>query len=68
MCIISVFCVVLILSHGAHGIVNYCAQHTYNNNNTWLQLTKEANPYEFALAQQFKGLHCCARGYRSIEW
>jgi len=51
-----------------NGIVNFCAQNTFTTNNTWLQLNKEASSSEYAIEKGFKGLHCCAKGYRSIEW
>lgn len=58
----------LFLCRGTLGVINYCAQNTFANNNTWLQLNKEATTFEYGLVQRFKGLHCCAKGYRSIEW
>lgn len=54
--------------HQACGIVDFCAQNTFSTNSSGLQLIKEASSYEYALENKFKGLHCCAKGYRSIEW
>lgn len=48
----------------------YCANHTYESsiNTTHMQFTKEVVTQEYAIEGDFKGLHCCAKGYRSIEW
>lgn len=59
--------------------VNSCkgetSPHCSLNNflNTWntthhMQYTKEPVNREYAVMDQFKSLHCCAKGYRSIEW
>lgn len=50
------------------GIEDYCSKNTYNGSETVMHFTKEASLEEFAIIGKFKGLHCCAKGYRSIEW
>lgn len=49
---------------------NYCRLNRYEKsmNSTIMQFTKEAVSHEFAVLNEFKSLHCCAKGYRSIEW
>lgn len=37
-------------------------------NTSYMQFTKEAVSEEYAIQGEFKNLHCCAKGYRSIEW
>lgn len=49
-------------------IEDYCSVNTYTTNGTYMQFTKEPSVEEFAIVGRFKGLHCCAKGYRSIEW
>ncbi|RZC37299.1 hypothetical protein BDFB_013540, partial [Asbolus verrucosus] len=51
----------------AVAIEDYCSQDTYATNGTYMQFTKELSVNEFAIRGTFKGLHCCAKGYRSIE-
>lgn len=51
-----------------NGDEDFCAMDTFQRNTTWLQFTKELSSREYVLAQKFKSLHCCAKGYRSIEW
>lgn len=53
---------------GVEGIVDYCDELTFESNSSWLQFTKEINTRDFAISAKFKSLHCCAKGYRSIEW
>lgn len=50
--------------------LDYCSQHNFHQslNATHLQYTKEPVNREYAVLNQFKSLHCCAKGYRSIEW
>lgn len=50
--------------------LDHCSLHIYGRslNTTHLQLTREAVNREYAVLDQFKSLHCCAKGYRSIEW
>lgn len=49
-------------------IDDYCLDNLINTNTSYMQFTKEASVEEFAVVKKFKGLHCCAKGYRSIEW
>lgn len=49
-------------------IEDYCSKNTYNDSDNYMHFSKEATFEEFALRRKFKGLNCCAKGYRSIEW
>lgn len=49
-------------------IDDYCSKNTYNDSDNYMHFSKEATFEEFALRKKFKGLNCCAKGYRSIEW
>jgi hypothetical protein len=51
-----------------NGDEDFCVMDTFRSNSTWLQFTKELSSREYVVAQKFKSLHCCAKGYRSIEW
>ncbi|GFG38733.1 hypothetical protein Cfor_07039 [Coptotermes formosanus] len=53
---------------GVNGVEDFCVIDTFENNSTWLQFAKELSSREYVVAQKFKSLHCCAKGYRSIEW
>jgi hypothetical protein len=71
----SVLCIVFALTvtnlfsvPGVSGNEDFCVMDTFHSNSTWLQFTKELSSREYAMEQKFKSLHCCARGYRSIEW
>lgn len=59
-----------ILSTISHGneIKDYCSIHKYDNLPGGLGFTKEVVTMEYANVGAFKALHCCLRGYRSIEW
>lgn len=59
-------CLTLLLP--ALAVENYCSLNTYPTNGNYMQFTKEPNVEEYAVVGKFKGLHCCAKGYRSIEW
>lgn len=50
--------------------IDHCQLNQFNKskNSTNMQLTKEAVSQEYAVIGAFKSLHCCAKGYRSIEW
>lgn len=49
---------------------DHCSENRYNSSlgTEHLQFTKEVPDREYAILGQFKSLHCCAKGYRSIEW
>lgn len=49
---------------------DHCTDRRFVNslNTTFMQFTKETVDQEYAVENSFKGLHCCAKGYRSIEW
>lgn len=49
-------------------IEDYCSVNTFGDDGSAMRFTKEATNEEFAIVGKFKGLHCCARGYKSIEW
>lgn len=47
---------------------SYCSVNTFPTNTTWMQFTKEPVPSEYGFEEKFKSIHCCVKGYRSIEW
>ncbi|XP_043284656.1 uncharacterized protein [Venturia canescens] len=48
---------------------DYCSVHRYENLIiSGLRFTKEVVTTEYANVGAFKAIHCCLRGYRSIEW
>ena len=53
-----------------HGNSDHCKDRKFANafNTTYMQFTKETVSEEYAVEGEFKNLHCCAKGYRSIEW
>lgn len=52
----------------ANGMEEHCSLNTFDIAGNDMHFTKEVTNEEFALVGKFKGLHCCAKGYRSIEW
>ncbi|XP_015109356.1 single Ig IL-1-related receptor isoform X2 [Diachasma alloeum] len=46
----------------------YCSAHKFDNLPGGLRFTKEVVTTEYANVGAFKAIHCCLRGYRSIEW
>ncbi|KAF4525565.1 hypothetical protein B566_EDAN015054 [Ephemera danica] len=55
----------------AQDIVNFCKHYTFvsaNSSQSGLHLTREISARDYAIYRKFKSIHCCARGYRSIEW
>uniref|UniRef100_A0A182YGB9 Uncharacterized protein n=1 Tax=Anopheles stephensi TaxID=30069 RepID=A0A182YGB9_ANOST len=48
---------------------NHCSELRYEHslNTHHLQFTKEIPDREYGVLKQFKSLHCCGKGYRSIE-
>lgn len=61
--VLSLFCVV-------SGNLSHCNDHKFANamSTSYMQFTKETVSEEYAIEGEFKSLHCCAKGYRSIEW
>jgi hypothetical protein len=47
---------------------DYCSMHRFENLPGGLRFTKEVVNSEYANVGSFKAIHCCLRGYRSIEW
>ena len=50
--------------------IEHCLEHLYqkSQNASHMQFTRETVSQEYAVEGKFKSLHCCAKGYRSIEW
>lgn len=66
--LVFLYVVICIPALSVSAIEDYCSLNTYGTNGSYMQFTKEPSSQEFAMVGQFKGLHCCAKGYRSIEW
>lgn len=49
---------------------DYCATNNYADAgvSNVMQFTKELVTHEYAILNEYKSLHCCAKGYQSIEW
>jgi len=59
-----------VLSTIGHGneLKDYCSIHKFDHLLGGLRFTKEVVTTEYANVGAFKALHCCLKGYRSIEW
>ncbi|XP_050307071.1 single Ig IL-1-related receptor-like [Anthonomus grandis grandis] len=65
---LSVLILILGLNFGV-AIQDYCSMNNFDGaKGNGMMFTKEANNEEFAVVGKAKGLHCCAKGYKSIEW
>ncbi|XP_033334917.2 single Ig IL-1-related receptor [Megalopta genalis] len=58
----------LVSACDANELKDYCSMHKFDNLPGGLSFTKEVVTTEYANIDAFKALHCCLRGYRSIEW
>ncbi|XP_052737379.1 uncharacterized protein LOC112045643 [Bicyclus anynana] len=47
---------------------SYCSTNLFPTNTSWMHFSKEPISYEYGFQDKFKSIHCCVRGYRSIEW
>lgn len=52
----------------ANELKDYCSINKFDNLSGGLRFTKEVISTEYANLGGFKAIHCCLRGYRSIEW
>lgn len=68
--IIGISLVNVISANNSVALDNHCTDRRFVNslNTTFMQFTKEIVDQEYTVEGDFKGLHCCAKGYRSIEW
>jgi hypothetical protein len=60
--------VVLVNFVPSHANSDHCKARRFASNTSYMQFTKETVSQEYAVEGEFKNLHCCAKGYRSIEW
>lgn len=68
--IIGLLIIVLVNIAIVHGNSDHCKERKFTNAfaTTYMQFTKETVSEDYAIEGEFKNLHCCAKGYRSIEW
>lgn len=66
--VVLIYLIICCFNCSGQGIVNYCHQYTFVTNSSSLQLTREISKRDYAINDKFKSVHCCAKGYRSIEW
>lgn len=71
--VFAAVCGLLATSVGAsedQSSTDHCFRNLYDGlgNSTFMQFTKEAISMDYGVQGSFKSLHCCAKGYRSIEW
>lgn len=69
-CIVLIVCVVVSIANSTVLGLEHCGMNNYRQslNSSHMQYTREPVNREYAVLNQFKSLHCCAKGYRSIEW
>ncbi|XP_055603652.1 fibroblast growth factor receptor 3-like [Uranotaenia lowii] len=67
--LLSTLMVMVLLPRPTNG-ENHCSENRFNYSlmTDHMQFTKEVPEKEYGVLGQFKSLHCCAKGYRSIEW
>lgn len=68
--LVLVMCTISCTAGAADNGLKHCSVNNYQNswNSTHMQYTKEPVNREYAIPNDFKSLHCCAKGYRTIEW
>ncbi|KAG8042342.1 hypothetical protein G9C98_004976 [Cotesia typhae] len=71
--LIVVFSIVAVVIGGSppsrdDELEDYCSAHKFDKLLGGLRFTKEVVTTEYANIGAFKAIHCCLRGYRSIEW
>jgi hypothetical protein len=54
----------------AQDVSAFCREfgRTNASNASGLQVTREISKTDYVIKGKFKSIHCCAKGYRSIEW
>ncbi|XP_014597969.1 PREDICTED: interleukin-1 receptor accessory protein-like 1-B [Polistes canadensis] len=65
---VFIFAFLLPVLCGGNELKEYCSSHRFDNLHGGLRFTKEVISTEYTNVGRFKSLHCCLRGYRSIEW